>query len=250
LAFFLNPEISVAKKTKRRGFLWHKAFDLIANVVDRDRPMAEQDTDLLRKAGLYNRPIAPNYQINTNQDDVKYIKDWLYQKGLHLRKKIIVIHASSRWRFKEIPIETWIQVVQELTSNGYEIILTGSKQDYERNLQIKNKVHSKINIVDFSLPRTAALFSLSSLLISIDSVSIHLASAVGLKVAAIFGPTQDSIWSPWRVKNKIISLSAIDSPSFACRPCGQDGCGGGKVSYCLVAIESKKIVSDALSIIH
>ena len=249
LAFFLNTEISVAKKTKRRGFLWHRAFDLIANVVDHRRPMAEQDTDLLRKAGLYNQPIAPSYQINIHQDEISYVKDWLYKNGLHSSKKIIVIHACSRWRCKEILIETWTQVVQELASKGYEIILTGSKEDYERNLKIKSETHSKINIVDFSFPKTAALFSLSSLLISVDSVSIHLASAVGLNIAAIFGPTDDSIWSPWGVKNKIISLSAVDSPSFACRPCNQDGCGGGKVSYCLIAIEPKRIVSDAISLI-
>ena len=250
LAFFLKPRISVAKKTERRGYLWHRAFDLIANVTDYRRPMAEQDTDLLRRAGLYNRPIAPSYQINIHRNDINYVNDWLQSVGLHSSKKIIVIHAFSRWRFKEIPIETWCRVVQELTSSGYDIILTGSKEDYERNLQIKGKADSKINIVDFSFPRTAALFSLSSLLISIDSVSIHLASAVGLKVAAIFGPTDDNIWSPWRVKHKIISLSALDSISFACRPCGQDGCGGSKISSCLVAIDPKRIVSDSLKIIH
>jgi heptosyltransferase III len=40
----------------------------------------------------------------------------------------------------------------------------------------------------------------------------------------------------------VVALGAGDSPSFACRPCGLDGCAGSKVSQCLVAITPAQIL--------
>ncbi len=74
-------------------------------------------------------------------------------------------------------------------------------------------------------------------------MSIHLASALQTPVVAIFGPTDEKIWSPWQVAHKVVALSEDDSPSFACRPCGLDGCAGSKVSQCLMAVEAKQILS-------
>jgi heptosyltransferase-3 len=94
---------------------------------------------------------------------------------------------------------------------------------------------------------TAALMKKARLLISIDSMAIHMASAMQLPVVAIFGPTNEKIWSPWGVSSKIVALDFQDSPSFGCRPCGLDGCAGSKLSHCLYAIPASNITKAALN---
>jgi heptosyltransferase-3 len=96
---------------------------------------------------------------------------------------------------------------------------------------------------------TAALMKRARLLISIDSMAIHMASAMQLPVVAIFGQTNEKIWSPWSVPSRVLALNADDYPSFSCRPCGLDGCAGSKISQCLHAIPSSKIIKAAFDLL-
>ena len=56
---------------------------------------------------------------------------------------------------------------------------------------------------------------------------MHIASAMGTPVVALFGPSGEFNWGPWQVPHRVV---ASEHP---CRPCGNDGCGGGKLSDCL-----------------
>ena len=103
--------------------------------------------------------------------------------------------------------------------------------------------------ITYTLQDAASLMQLSDLVISIDSMAIHLASALGKPVLSIFGPTDDKKWAPWKVKHKILALNETDSPSFACRPCRLDGCGGSKVSQCLYAMPEDYVVRNTLALL-
>lgn len=54
LARLLHVDLSVAREASRRGKFWHQSFNLIAPFKD-NRPIAEQDVDLLRAANLYQK---------------------------------------------------------------------------------------------------------------------------------------------------------------------------------------------------
>ena len=56
---------------------------------------------------------------------------------------------------------------------------------------------------------------------------MHLAAAMGTPSVALFGPSGENEWGPWNVERRIVTTL------HTCRPCGLDGCGGGKVSECL-----------------
>lgn len=250
-ARFLDANISVAKNNSRRGIFWKKSFTLIANVALRNRPAAEQDVDILRKAELYSELEAPGYQIKVPSNINKQLRVWISEK-FHNNKgsKLIVIHAASKWKFKEISIQTWGEVINKLMNYGMNVVISGSIDDLHTNQKIQDICNKKPTLTgNFSLTETAALLECSDLLISIDSMIIHLASAINTPVIAIFGPNNEKNWAPWKVPHKIIALSEKDSPSFACRPCGYDGCGGSKISNCLQGIKSDLIVKNALAIL-
>jgi heptosyltransferase-3 len=250
LARWLKVKLSIARKNYRNNFIWHRSFDLISNIAISFRHMAEQDVDLLRKAGLYNEAEAPPYHLIVSKDKIIEIRNWLKKNKILNKKKIVLIHAPSRWKFKEIPASTWVDVIQDIKFKGYQVVLTGSQSDFEFNKSIFDLCKLKPLLTDnFSLEDTAALYKLADLLISIDSMSIHLAGALKIPVVAIFGPTNEKNWAPWKVKHRIVSLSEEDSPSLSCRPCGLDGCGGSKVSHCLTLVPSKMISTAAFDLL-
>lgn len=249
LARVLSVKLSVARKPLDRGEIWQKSFNVISNVARQSRPSVEQDIDLLRLANLYHLPVAPPYSIFTSNSLDAEAKKWLTNNLTTSKKgRVILIHACSRWKFKQLPSTTWAVVIDLLHQYGFNVILTGSELDSEFNYSIARLTNKRTAIHSSeSIKSTAALYKHSDILISIDSMSLHLASAVNLPVIAIFGPTNELNWAPWKVQHKIVSLNKDDEPSFACRPCGIDGCGGSKISNCLVFIKPEDIVSKALA---
>jgi heptosyltransferase-3 len=91
-----------------------------------------------------------------------------------------------------------------------------------------------------SLKALAALTQRAKLFIGVDSAPMHIAAAMGTPVVALFGPSGEIEWQPWRVPHRVIT-----SEAHPCRPCGNDGCGGGKVSECLTTIPAARVLAAA-----
>ncbi len=243
LARLLHVDLSVAREASRRGSFWHQSFDVIAPVED-NKPVAEQDVDLLRVSHLYQKKEAPPYQLEIPKKNQLKIKQWLKSKNIS-KNKLIVIHASSRWKFKEIPIGTWANIIDALKTKKMHVVLSGSKDDLKTNEAISDLCQLKpILTNNFSLEDTAALYKSADLIVTIDSMSTHLASAMKTPVVSIFGPTNDLNWRPWQVKYEVVALSITDDPTFSCRPCGMDGCEGTKISQCLVEMKPQMILKS------
>jgi len=251
LARLLNPELCVSRRTSRRNDFWHRSFKFLVPSLDQLRPMVEQDVDLLRVTHLYKNKIAPAYDLNISATQKNKIKRWLFKRNINLKRKLIVIHASARWKFKEIPVATWAKIIDELKSKNMDVVISGTHRDLDNNFKIVDQcgLLKPFLTHNFSLVDTAALFALADLVVTIDSMSTHLASAVKTPVVSIFGPTNEKNWGPWGGKYKVIGLSSKDDEMFACRPCGQDGCDGSKVSQCLVQIDPKMVLREALKLL-
>lgn len=56
----------------------------------------------------------------------------------------------------------------------------------------------------------------------------------------LFSPSGDKQWGPWGMSFRVIS-----STRHPCRPCGIDGCGGGRVSDCLISLGVDEVLVAA-----
>jgi heptosyltransferase-3 len=247
LARLLNVGMSVSRKTGRRGYFWHQSFDFLAPELDNERPMAEQDVELLRSSNLYKKSSAPPYDLSIGLKLKNKVNLWLKNHDIHSNNKLVVIHASSRWKFKEIPIGTWAKIIDALILKKINVVISGSQDDFKTNALIFNLCESKpVLAKGFSLEDTAALYEHADLVLTIDSMSTHLASAVKTPVVSLFGPTNEKIWGPWKGTYKVIGLTSEDAEMFACRPCGQEGCEGSRISQCLVQLDPHLVIHQAL----
>ncbi len=248
----LSPaKLSVGRKTHRRGQFWHQSFDALTESLDDIRPIVEQDVDLLRAANLFTSKKAPPYLVKPSLKQVSKIKTWLFRHAISAKKKLVIIHAPSRWKFKELPIATWVKVIDALKEKNFEVVLCGSKSDFLTNQTIYASCMRKPVITEnFSLMDTASLYSLAHLVLTIDSMSTHLASATKTPVISIFGPSNEKNWGPWGGKHRVIALTSQDTPVFECRPCGRDGCDGSKISQCLIQMDPDRIINEALKMLR
>lgn len=74
-------------------------------------------------------------------------------------------------------------------------------------------------------------------MIVVDSVALHMASALQVAVVALFGPTSEKNWGPWQNPRGIVVAQ-----NKSCRPCRLDGCGGSKMSDCLWTLSPQAIL--------
>src|SRR5262249_60073850 len=87
-----------------------------------------------------------------------------------------------------------------------------------------------------TLRELAALTRKARVFVGVDSAPMHIAAAMGTPVVALFGPSGEVEWRPWAVAHRVVT--SVEHP---CRPCGNDGCGGGKVSECLTELPVDRV---------
>jgi ADP-heptose:LPS heptosyltransferase len=128
-------------------------------------------------------------------DQEKQFAQQFYQRK-HLMKKRITIGinsgASPRWQFKRWTEEGFKALLRRiLRETDWTILLYGGPYERERN-RILSSLNTK-RIVntgsDNSLRQFFALVSLSDVFLTGDTLALHVATALGKKVVAYFGPT-------------------------------------------------------------
>lgn len=246
LSRWLNPVGSVATKNKKRPKLWHNSFKILANRPNHRRHAAELDVDLLRVAGIYQGG-APSYIPPYDKHDRASVESYLLNTGVS-NIRYAVLHLCSRWRFKEIAIDTSRELICGLRDRGFYVILTGNRADEIRLREITNGLPEKaIRIcAGKSIGFFSEIINRASLVVSIDSLATHLSSAHLVKTVAIFGPSGELNWHPWKTEYRVVA----QSEKYPCRPCGLDGCAGSKVSECLRTLASQQILLSVDDILN
>lgn len=195
----------------------------------------------LNIARLIKAPIK-----NRSMELILYKKDLVYSDKLlkKVRLKKIGIAAGGaenpgqKMHIKRWPKEKYIELVKRLLRKKYYIMLFGGNSDKKLNNDIVKALKSKnvVSVAGNSLQESAALMKKMNLFITHDSGSLHLAAAAGVKIIALFGPTDSKRFAP---VNAIVIKSKLK-----CCPCydiygGYKKCG----KSCMDNITVKEVLS-------
>jgi heptosyltransferase-3 len=244
LCRLLGPRWSVGPAVEGRGKGWRKSFTHIRSAPKNAlRHMVESNLDALRRIGLQpslaerKMTLVPGAAAEVNLS--KYLAEFGLQGG-----DFIHIHPASRWLFKCWPVEKMAALIEQLQRQGQAVVLTAAPSPQETAML--SAIQARLSRPAFSLSgqlslkELAALTQAAKLFIGVDSAPMHIAAAVGTPTVALFGPSGDQQWGPWGVPCRVVSSS-----QHRCRPCGLDGCGGGKVSDCLTTLEVDAVLAAA-----
>jgi heptosyltransferase-3 len=241
LARFLQCRFSVAPAYRSKPSFWKKSFShRYALPLNARRHVVDLNLDALRRIGVWPERAESRLFLKSGPDAEALVTQKLEAHGIQ-PGGYVHLHPTSRWQFKSWPPEKFAQLIDALTARGERVVVSAAPSPEERQFVeavIARTAHHPVNLSgQLSLKGVAALAAMARLFVGVDSAPMHIAAAMGTPVIALFGPSGESEWGPWLVSSRIVS-----SDIHPCRPCGIDGCGGSKVSDCLVTLPVEKVL--------
>ena len=204
-----------------------------------------QNLKILEALGLpVNKRTQPDLFISA--DEKKAVIPVL-QKYELFNKPFLAIHLS--WRKttekKAFPVKLLEEILQELPTSIPKAILCGQAEKAAVHNFFTHKKY-EIKLIDdiYDIRLLAAFLSCCRLMLSVDSGPMHLASAVGSNVIALFGPTEKLRCAPDGLPNvKIIEKKMPHN----CNGCLQrnEPCLFNR--ECLTGLDAGMIIKNILS---
>ncbi|MBI5048547.1 MAG: lipopolysaccharide heptosyltransferase II [Deltaproteobacteria bacterium] len=194
----------------------------------------DQYLEVVKAIGIHDDGRDMDFAISKEAENVA---DKMLQTG-GVGKGDIVIgilaggasNIKTDMPIKRWPLENYIELSNQMAADGCKVILLGAESDRPNADAILKHVPEGLNrgrvshnILDLTgkttLEETAAVMKRCNLIVAHDSGPMHLASAVGVPVISIFGPTDPREYYPlspnsyyfWNVEN------------IKCAPCYKDG---------------------------
>ncbi|MGC8765638.1 MAG: glycosyltransferase family 9 protein [Brevinematia bacterium] len=207
ISFFANAKIKVGFQTDKQ--YRHYVYDVVV-IHSNKRHEIENFRELLKVMGIKSGSM-PSLRVEDCE--------------LKLPEKFVVFHmfpGGSRAHLKKWNVNNWVVLGKYLIEKGYCIILSGGKDNYKDAEVVRWKFEHEgidgnkiINFAGEKLINTVYALTKSSLVISIDTAIVHIASALNIKLIALYGPTSPERWGPLSKNSRAISSTADCGPCIS-----------------------------------
>ncbi|MCF8043208.1 MAG: lipopolysaccharide heptosyltransferase I [Desulfarculaceae bacterium] len=207
---------------------------------DPDRPALERYLDMLEPLGL-ERPAQIEFGLSPSPGELaaaRFLLPWEDDS-----RPVVVLHPVAKWDSKLWPLAHWVELARLLGEQRVRLVVSGSRDDQAigRLIARRSGVRELVDLTGRTgLRELAALLSMADAVVCTDTGVMHLAAAMGTKVAALFGPT-----APWRTgpsgQGHEILRAGLD-----CSPCFERFCGELK---CMEQISPAQAAQAAMSLV-
>ncbi len=182
----------------------HRGYDCVAE-HRRDRHEIDNLRTLARAAGVSTGlapdlvlPVKPEFQMNTNAEEVVVFHAWP--------------SGAQSW-LREWPTQCWVELAQLLAAPGRAFVLTASKEDRPRALELCAAMQAmdlptEVFTGKDGLVSVAYLLRQARLLVSVNTGIMHLGAILGTPTVVINGPTAEHRWGP--VGTTVANVNAAD----------------------------------------
>ena len=148
--------------------------------------------------------------------------DGLWRRwDLDQTRRLVVICPGARSHIKRWTTEGVAEVADRLIAKDRATVVFSGEPDEEPVIEeirglMDQTAHSAVGIT--TIRQAAALMQRAQLVITNDSASLHLASALRIPTIAIFGPTDETKYGPTAPQQRVIRRRLF------CTPCEQALC--------------------------
>ena len=181
----------------------------------RPRPASGHEVErLLALAGGSDAGSAPPVDLVLTEADRAAADRWLTEHGV--TPGFIAVAPGSIWGTKRWPY--YDALVAALDGS---VVVVGGPDDRGLADEIAQAAPGRVHNSAGELPLrvSAAIIQRSRLLVTNDSAPLHLATAVGTPIVAIFGPTVPAFGFGPRGPRDLV----VEHPNLSCRPCSRHG---------------------------
>lgn len=167
----------------------------------------------------------PPMEINLSESDKDYSNDFLsnnkinekdFVVGFHPGCATLKNHIKRRWE-----PEKFAGLAKKLIKEkNAKVFLFGGPEEDELKSSIDSKINSQNSFVIKTerFLQSIAIMKRCNVFVTNDSALMHIASALGLRVVAIIGPTNPHYIHPWKTEHKIVTLNLDCAPCFFYSP--------------------------------
>jgi heptosyltransferase-2 len=185
------------------------------NPYGRHVPVPERYFEAARTAGLDVDPDGGPPEFFLAPAARERMAGWLSERGLAGQPFAAVApgaaHATKRW-----PIRHWQALIERLRQLGYGVVAVGGSGDRELASALGAGVVNAAG--EFTLQETGACLARAAVLVSGDTGVMHMATGVGTRVVALFGPTVELFgFFPYAKRATVLERD------LSCRPCSATG---------------------------
>jgi lipopolysaccharide heptosyltransferase II len=184
------------------------------NLYGKHVPVPERYFEAARAAGLDVQPDGGPPEFFLAPAARERMASWLGERGLERQPFAALApgaaHATKRW-----PIHHWKELTGRLRELGYGLVAVGGAGDRELASALPDVVNAA---GEFTLQETGACLARAAVLVSGDSGVMHMATGVGTRVVALFGPTVE-LFGFFPYTKRAVVLERV----LTCRPCSAMG---------------------------
>ena len=142
----------------------------------------------------------------------------------------VVIHPGSPWETKRWAPDRFRELGRRLGRSGWKTVFTAGAGEGNIVQEAARDVDGSLMLLGLDLPRLAELIRGAAAFVGNDSGPMHLASAVGTPVVAVWGSSDSRRWRPWAVEHRLVQNT------FDCNPCAGYRCHVQDTPACIESV--------------
>ncbi len=205
---------------RRLGYRAHGRWLLLTRAIRKPRQRVHQSEyylHLVRELGLGGASDHGGPSIQITPATRGRVDAFLKTLGVDRSAPLVGFAPGAAYgHAKRWPPDRVAQVIARLSVRGATCVMVGAGGDREAGREIESTVPAGSRVVNLigrtDLRLLTGLLASCHAFVSNDSGAMHLAAAVGVPVAAIFGPTDERVTAPLGDHDVIIH-------QVFCRPC-------------------------------
>lgn len=197
----------------RLAYCRENPYELLTHWVPDKEPyefiqhQVKRDLELVKSIGAGIDDDA--LKISVNESSWPGLQRKILSFGIHESDTWLVMHTAVSESKRKYPAEEWIKIAKlAAIKNCCKIILTGSSKDEDDIEQLAGEMgeHAyplagKLSIEEFIL-----LIKNAPLLVTVNTVAMHIAAATGTPVIALYAMSNPQHY-PWRAKGKVFKYA-------------------------------------------
>lgn len=168
-----------------------------------------------RVLGFGDLPVAFNMPVRA--EAAHAVAEVLAGHGVGPEQPYALMAPGTRWETKRWPAACFAEIARRIRSEfGLPVVLIGMEDEVEVARQVQQAAGEGIvNLAgQTKLPELIALVAGAAMAVMHDSGPMHLATAVGRPMVAIYGPTSPRRTGPYGQPGAVIRLDLLCSPCY------------------------------------
>lgn len=236
ILFLSGIKVRIGTGYRAYGFLFNHKIYRHRKTIEKHE--LEYNLNMLIPLGISEEKMMP--RIYLSPEEARYSKRIYEDLNIREENLKIVIHPGSGHSSLNYPLEKFAWLADKLIEGfSAKVVLTGGQKEIKLSENMKTKMHNQpIDLTgQTDLRGLCSLLKGADLLISNSTGPMHLASALGTPVIALFSPlfvASPKRWGPYGEGHEVISPSVR-----TCYKCDPETCPDFN---CMEKIDPEEII--------